>query len=246
MAALSWIRACRNVTGIVRQRELVHFEALMDAEAGRQPAYNLFILSCAIPACIATFGGLSVFGAWISGANSNSLILGTAFTLLLAAGAWITFFRLYRASSRSRRHLRDLIAKITKRYASFGNIFLGERQLSEQFENILDEASCIYMRHADVAMAPRSMASDTTVRAIEESLSRLFEAALGSHPSQVQAVSWAEPLLNELRLLDQSIQKNSAARMGSGFSDPMESLRAARADIEVSTQAIQEIENRSS
>jgi len=243
MGALSWVRLSRRLPGVVRQRELINLEALIDAEDGRQPTRNLFILSCAIPAGIGTFGGLSVFLAWISGNRGLPLALGTALTAVLAAGAWFTFFRLYRAIPPSKRRLRDLIMNFSKRYASFGNIILGERSLSDQFAAVVDEAAGIYLRHSYAEENPQNGVPEKAMRAIEDALSKLLEVAvLKDQVAQNQALTWAHPVLDEMRMLDQSLAEFATTSRQDGFTDPLASLREARAELDTNTTAIQELD----
>ena len=227
----------------MRQRELINLEALIDAEEGRQPSHNLFILSCAIPAGIGTCGGLSVFFAWVSGNKGLPLVLGTLATAILAAGAWFTFYRLYRAVPPSKRRLRDLILKFSKRYASFGNVILGEGSLSEPFATVLDEAAKIYLRHSLAEGNSLTGAPDKAMRAMEDAMSKLLEVGLlKDRVPQEQSLTWTQPILEEMRLLDQSLAEYALTASRGGFSDPLASLREARAELDTSTTAIQELE----
>jgi hypothetical protein len=231
------------VPGVVRQRELPNLEALIDAEAGRQPTRNLFILSCAIPAGIATFGGLTVFVAWLAGNKGLPLLLGTALTAVLTAGAWFIFYRLYRAVPPSTRHLRDLISKFSKRYGSFGNIILGEQALSDPFAALLDEAAGIYLRHAHEADNQGNEVSAKAVRALEDAMTRLMEVAmLKDQAAQNMAMASAMPILQELRLLDRSLTEHSLLAKREGLADPLARLRDVRAELETSNSAIQELD----
>jgi hypothetical protein len=239
MGVLSWVRLARQVPGVVRQAELPNLEALIDAESGRQPSYNYFVLSCAIPAGIATFGGFSVFVAWLSGNTGLPLILGTALTAILTAGAWFIFYRLYTSVPPSRRHLRGLILKFGKQYGSFGNIMLGEQSMPQDFATLLDEAAGIYLRHG----AAEGSASAKAVAAIEDSMARLMEVAVLKDPqAQTRAMSWAEPLLVELRLLDQSLLEHAKLAERQALADPLANLREARVELETSNTAAEELE----
>ena len=173
MASLSWLRLTRRLTGIVRQEELTNLEGLIDLEAERQPAYNLFILSCAIPAGIGVFGGLSVFVAWIAGNSGLPLILGSALTAVLAAGAWFIFYRLHQSVSPTKRNIRKLVMKFSEKYQKFGNVFLGENSLNQDFGMILDEAAGIYLRHS----SEETESPTKAVRAIDEAMIKLLEVA---------------------------------------------------------------------
>ena len=242
MGALTWVRISRRLPGVVRQRELANLEALIDAEEGRQPTRNLFILSCAIPAGIGTFGGLSVFVAWISGNKGLPLALGTAFTAVLAAGAWFIFYRLYRAVPPSKRRLRDLVLKFTRQYASVGNIVLGEGSLSDPFATVLDEAAGIYLQQSSVDDDSLTGAPAKAMVALEEAMSKLLEVALlKDQVAQNQALTWTQPLLEEMRLLNQSLAEHAMTVKHNEFADPLASLREARAELETSTTAIQEL-----
>jgi|GEM_PF-1323061 len=243
MGALSWVRLSRRLPGVVRQRELVNLEALIDVEEGRQPTRNLFILSCAIPAGIGTFGGFTVFVAWLTGNKGLNLLLGTALTVLLAAGAWFIFYRLYRAVPPSQRRLRDLLSKFTKRYSSFGNIILGEGALSNQFAPLLDEAAEIYLKYRTVAENPLTNAPDKAMRAIEDAMSKLLEVALmKDQVAQDQALTWTQPILAEMRLLDRSLAEHALTTSANEIHDPLARLREARAELDTSTAAIQELD----
>jgi hypothetical protein len=243
MGALSWVRLTRRLPGVVRQRELVNLEALIDAEAGRQPYRNLFILSCAIPAVVATFGGLSILGAWIAGNRGLPLLVGTMVTALLSAGSWFVFYRLYRDIPPSRRHLRDQIAKFSQRYASFGNIFLGEQLLLEPFASMLDEAAGIYLRHRIQDGAREGEAPTKALSAIEQAMSKLMEVALlPESAAQTQAIHWAQPMLEEMRLLDDSLTERAIRAAQPQLADPLANLRSARAELHASTTAIQELD----
>ena len=243
MGALSWVRLSRRVPGVVRQRELVDLERLIDAEMGRQPARNLFILSCAIPAGIGAFGGLSVFVAWLSGNKGLPLALGGVLTVILAAGAWFTFFRLYRAIPPSKRRLRDLILRFSRRYASFGNIILGEQPLSDEYAALLDEAAGLYLRHSDDENLPLSGAPVKAVRAFEQAMSKLMEVALlEDQGAQAQAISWAQPILDGMRSLDQSLTEHALSSRRGELAEPLARLAEARAELETGTHAIQELE----
>ncbi len=243
MPALSWVRFSRRVPGVVRQRELENLEALIDAEAGRQPTRNHFVLSCAIPAGIATFGGLTVFVAWLAGNTGMPLILGTALTVGLSAAAWFIFYRLYRSVPESTRRLRDLILKFSKHYASFGNMILGEQSLSDPFAAVLDEASGIYLRHVNNASNQSSEVSKKAIRAIEDALTRLLEVAVQKdRDAQNLALASAQPMLEELRRLDQSLTEHALHADRHGLADPLASLREVRAELETSNTAIQELD----
>jgi len=239
MGVLSWVRLARQVPGVVRQAALPDLEALIDAESGRQPSYNYFVLSCAIPAGIATFGGFSVFVAWLSGNSGLPLILGTALTAILTAAAWFIFYRLYTSVPPSRRHLRGLILKFGKQYGSFGNIMLGEQSMPQNFATLLDEAAGIYLRHG----AAEGSASAKTVGAIEDAMARLMEIAVLRDPqAQSRAMSRAEPLLVELRLLDQSLLEHVKLAERQALADPLANLREARVELETSNTAAEELE----
>jgi hypothetical protein len=243
MGALSWVRLSRRLPGVVRQRELINLEALIDAEEGRQPTRDLFILSCAIPAGIGTFGGLSVFFAWVSGNKGLPLLLGTALTVMLAAGAWFTFFRLYRAVPPSKRRLRDLILKFSHRYASFGNIILGERSLSDEFATVLDEAAKIYLQHRFAEESSLTRATDKAMRAIEEAMSKLLEVALlKDQVAQIQALTWTQPIVEEMRLLDQSLAEYAMTSGRDRIADPLAGLREARAELDTHITATHELD----
>lgn len=242
MPALSWIRFARRVPGLVRQSELPNLEALIDSESARQPNLNYYILACAIPAGIAICGGFSVFFAWISGNRGLPLALGSALTVALAAGAWFIFYRLYKSVPASRQKLRKLITKFSPRYASFGNIFAGEHVLSEQFASLLDEAAGIYLRHCSVETSQSNDAPKNAVRAIEEAMTRLMEEAVNrDHPAQEQALVWAQPILEELRLLNSSLESHAIASKRSDVTDPLARLRNARSELETTTTAMQEL-----
>ncbi|QYK54330.1 MAG: hypothetical protein KF824_05380 [Fimbriimonadaceae bacterium] len=245
MARLSWVRLTRRLTGLVRQPELTNLEKLIDREATRQPAYNYFILSCAIPAGIATIGGLSVFVAWIAGNTGLPLAWGAALTVLLSAGAWFTFFRLYQAVPPAQRHLRKLISKFSERYASFGNIILGEQILSDQFATLLDEVVGIYLPYSSPDRTPFTEAPSKALNAIEDAMSKLMEVALlKDHDAQDRALTWAQPMLEELRLLNQSlIEQQTVTPRSLGLEDPLAQLREARSELETGNAAIQELDH---
>ncbi len=242
MPALSWVRFARRVTGLVRQRELPNLESLIDAESERQPFHNLFILSCAIPAGIATFGFGSVFVAWLAGNGGLPLLLGSALTVALSAAAWFIFYRLYKSIPPSRMRLRKLIMKLTPRYGSFGNIIGGVQVLSDDFGALLDEASGIYLRHCSNDSAQQDDAPDKAVRAIEEAMARLMEVAVSKdRHAQDQALVWAEPILAELRLLDASLKAHAITAKMSEADDPLAGLRDARVELEATTTAMNEL-----
>jgi hypothetical protein len=243
MGSLSWVRIARRVPGVVRQREFANLETLMEAEASRQPARNLFILSCAIPAGIGTFGGLSVFVAWISGNKGLPLLLGTLLTAVLAAGAWFIFYRLYQAIPPAKRHLRDLIMKFSQRYGSFGNIILGERPLSDPFMTLLDEAAGIYLQYCTEKDNSSSEAPTKAINAIEAGMSKLMEVALQKDKAvQDESVSWAKPLIEEMRLLNKTLVEHALASQRDEIADPLAKLRDARADLQSNTSAIHELD----
>ena len=240
MGALSWVRLARRVPGVVRQQELANLEALMEAEAGRQPTRNLFVLSCAIPAGIATFGMGSVFMAWLSGQTGLPLALGTGLTAALSAGAWFTFYRLYRAVPPATRKLRDQISRLSRQYGSFGNIFLGESAMSVPFAARLDEAAGIYLRHGFGRVTP---ATEASVSAIESAMAKLLEVAMGrDRDAQNLALAWADPILEEMRRLDRSLVEHALAAKSEGATDPLASLRSARAELETANSARQELD----
>ncbi|MFZ4508447.1 MAG: hypothetical protein ACOYON_12205 [Fimbriimonas sp.] len=241
MGALSWVRLLRRVPGATPP-ELVHVEALIDAEDGRQPTQNLYILSIAIPAGIATFGGLSVFAAWVSGNTGQPLLLGTALTLVLAAGAWFTFYRLYQAMPPAKRRLRDLILKFSARYASFGNIVLGQRALSDAFATLLDEVAGIYLRHCTGEDAPADAASVKARSAIEDTLSKLLEVALKDHAAQTRALTWGLPIVEELRLLDSTLTEHAITMKRDALADPLANLRELRAELTTSITSVEELD----
>jgi hypothetical protein len=242
MGALSWVRLTRRVPGVVRQRELANLEAMIDAEAGRQPTRNLFVLSCAIPAGVATFGGASVFIAWLAGNTGAPLALGTGATAVLTGAAWFLFYRLYRAVPESTRHLRDLNFKFSRRYGSFGNIILGEQPLSDRFATLLDEAAGIYLRHC-FAPAQGTDAEARVVKAIESAMTKLMEVANQSdQEAQNHALSWAQPILNELRLVDRSLLERALTTKGQDLNDPLASLRAARTELDTGNAAVRELD----
>ncbi len=243
MPALSWVRLSRRVPGVVRQHELANLEALIDAEAGHEPSRNLFILSCAIPAGIGTFGGLSVFFAWIAGNTGLPLLLGSLATLILAAGAWFTFFRLYRSIPPARRHLRDLILKFSKRYASFGNIILGEQCLSDDFSKLLDEAAAIYLEHCFTQEARLTGAQVQAIEAMESAMAKLMEVALVKDRSaQAKCMDWALPLLIEMRMLGQSLGQRTLSALPEDISNPLARLQDARANLESIAAAHEELD----
>ncbi len=170
-------------------------------------------------------------------------MLGTLATAILAAGAWFTFYRLYRAVPPSKRRLRDLILKFSKRYASFGNVILGEGSLSEPFATVLDEAAKIYLQHSLAEGNPLTGAPDKAMRAMEDAMSKLLEVGLlKDRVAQEQSLTWTQPILEEMRLLDQSLAEYALTARQGGFSDPLSSLREARAELDTSTTAIQELE----
>ena len=243
MGAMYWVRLSRRLPGVVRQRELANLEALIDAEENREPARNLFILSCAIPAGIATFGGLSVFAAWVMGNKGLPLILGSAATVVLSAAAWFIFYRLYRAIPPAQRHLRDLILKFGQRYTSFGNVVSGDMCLAEPFATLLDEAAGIYLRHCSVKDSNASEPSTKAMRAIEEAMIKLMEVAVQTeHAAHNRALAWGQPMLEELRLLDQSLLEHASAVDREAFADPLANLRGARAELETGAKAAEELD----
>lgn len=243
MPVLSWLRLSRRVPGVVRQRELANLEALIDSEAGHEPSRNLFILSCAIPAGIGTFGGLSVFVAWITGNTGLPLVLGSLLTAALAAGAWFIFYRLYRSIPPARRHLRDQILKFSKRYTSFGNIVLGEQCLSDEFSALLDEAAEIYLVHCFSQETRLTGAQAIAVEAIESAMSKLMEVAvLKDRTAQTKSMDWAQPLLVEMRMLGQSLARHSQSALDSDASSPLSRLREARANLETISAAHEELD----
>lgn len=247
MGALSWVRFARRLPGVVRQRELTNLEALLDLEAERQPTRNLYISSIAVPAVTATFSGLSVFGAWVSGTRGLPLALGTVFGLALTAATWFIFYRLYQAIPPSKRRLRDLIIKFSQRYGSFENIILGEKVLPEEFALLLDEAAGIYLLHGYGEGRSTPVVADKAVPAkavlaIEDAMSKLLEVAQLKDPaSQRQALVWANPLLEEMRLLSRSLEEHALAAKREDQANPLNSLRLARAELDNSTTAIQEL-----
>lgn len=237
MATLSWVRYARRLTGAVRQSELPHLEALIDAETGRQPYYNYYILACSIPAGIGIFGMGAVFVAWISGHKGLPLLLGTMSTAVLAVAAWFIFYRLSKAVPPSKMRLRKLIQKFTPMYGGLGNIMGAERVLSDEFGAILDEAAGIYMRRVDDDPTP-----ERAVLAIEEAMSRLMEVALTKdHRAQQEAMTWAQPLLAEMRLLDESLLARANSARAIALDDPLLGLREARIEIEATTSAVNEL-----
>lgn len=243
MGELTWVRLARRLPGVVRQPELANLEALIEAGVERPPARNLFILSCAIPAGIATFGGLSVFAAWVSGTRGMPLALGTGLTLLLSAAAWFTFYRLYLAIPPSTRHLRDLILKFSQRYVSIGNIFLGEKVVSDPFAALLDEAAGIYLQHGFGHEALTGEAVVKAERAMEEALSKLLEISVQKDPiAQDLNLSSAASLVEEMRLLNQSLRDYAEASKRDGLAGPLSGLREARAELETNTSAQQELD----
>ncbi len=243
MGAMYWVRLSRRLTGAVRQRELANLEALIDAEENREPARNLFILSCAIPAGIATFGGLSVFAAWVTGNRGLPLLIGSVATAVLAAAAWFIFYRLYRAIPPAQRHLRDLILKFGQGYTSFGNVVSGDMALSEPFATLLDEAAGIYMRHCSAKADSQSEPSSKAMKAIEEAMTKLMEVAVQKeHAVHNRALTWAQPMLEELRLLDQSLLEHAIAADREAFADPLANLRGARAELETGKMAAEELD----
>lgn len=244
MATLSWVRLTRRLTGLVRQPELPNLEKLIDREATRQPAYNYFILSCAIPAGIATFGGLTTFVAWLAGNTGLPIALGAGLTALLSAGAWFTFYRLYQAVPPAQRHLRKLISKFSERYASFGNIILGEQILSDQFATLLDEVVGIYLPYSSPEGNAFTETPAKAVSAIEDAMSKLMEVALlKDHDAQDRALTWAQPMLEELRLLNQSlIEQHTVTTHRLGIEDPLARLREARSELETGNAALQELD----
>lgn len=241
MPALSWVRFARRLTGIVRQPELPHLESLIDAEASREPYHNLFILSCAIPAGIGIFGAGTVFVAWLSGQTGLPLLLGSIATAVLAAASWFIFYRLYTAIPPSKRRLRKLIQKFTPKYGSIGNIVGAERVLSDDFGAILDEAAGIYLRRSE-AGGNNLPTPERSILAIDEALARLFEAALTKDKqAQNEALSWARPLLEEMRRLDASLQLREISALQADLNDPLIGLREARVEVEATTSAINEL-----
>lgn len=243
MGSLSWVRLARRVPGVVRQREFANLETLIEVEASRQPARNLFILCCAIPAWIGTFGGLSVFVAWIAGNKGLPLLLGTLLTAVLATGAWVIFYRLYQAIPPAKRHLRDMITKFSQRYGSFGNIILGERPLSDQFVTLLDDGAGIYLKYCSEKDNSSTEARTKAINAIEAGMSKLMEVALLKDMAvQDEAVAWAKPLVEEMRLLNQTLVEHALASQRSELADPLAKLKDARADLQSSTAAIHELD----
>jgi len=240
MGALSWVRLARRVPGVVRQHELANLEALIDAEEGRQPASTWFILACAVPGVIGSIGFLSVFGAWVAGNRGLPLILGTALTATLATTAWFIFYRLFRAIPPSKRRLRDLILKFGRQYAGFGNIVLGEKAISEEFGTLLDEAAGVYLRYCSAAGSTDVPAK--AEKAIEDAMSKLMEVAVKDQAAQSLALAWARPTLDELRLLNQSLTEHSMKAELTDLADPLAGLREARAEIDTSNQAAQELD----
>jgi FtsZ-binding cell division protein ZapB len=243
MGALSWVRLLRRVPGAVRQQEFANLEAMIEAEAGRQPTRNLFVLSCAIPAGVATFGGASVFVAWLAGNTGLPLALGAGATAVLTASTWYAFFRLYRAVPASTRHLRDLIFRFSRQYGSFGNIVLGEQRISGGFAALLDEAAGIYSWHG-FGTAPASEAEAKVRQAIETAMTKLLEVALQKdQDAQNQALSWAQPLVDELRRVDRSLQERVlVSRRENRLDDPLAELRAARIELETDNEAVRELD----
>ena len=242
MPTLSWVRFARRVPGLVRQRELPHIEALIDLESDRQPSRQYFELSCAVPAVIATFGGLSVFFAWVNGNTGLSLVLGTALTVVLSGAAWLVFFRLYKSNLPSSQQLRKSILKFSPRYASFSNIVGVEHVLTDEFAPLLDEAAGLYHRHCSDDRKQMGEAHAKAVRAIEESLAKLMEAAVSQdHRAQIQALVWAEPLLEELRLLGRTLEAHALASKRTDLNDPLAGIRDARAELEGTASAIEEL-----
>ncbi|MBS1722100.1 MAG: hypothetical protein JSS66_03725 [Armatimonadetes bacterium] len=239
MPRLSWVRFARRMSGLVKQPELPNIESLIDRESDQQPSRNYFVLSCAIPAGIATFGFGSVFVAWLAGNTGLPLVLGSVLTAVLAGAAWYLFFRLYKSVSESRRRLRDAVLKFAPRYAGFGNVVAGEHVLTEEYAALLDEAAGLYLRHAGTVAEP---ATTKALRAIEEAMGKLMEvAASKDRQAQVQALDWANPVLDELRLLSRSLDEHARASKVMEQDDPVAGLRQVRAELDGTSEALQEL-----
>jgi hypothetical protein len=55
-------------------------------------------------------------------------------------------------------------------------------------------------------------------------------------------MSWAEPLLVELRVLDQSLLEHAKLAERQALADPLANLREARVELETSNTAAEELE----
>lgn len=243
MAALTWVRLSRRFTSFIRQKELPNLEAWLDFEATRQPAYTFFILSCAIPAGIGTFGGLTVFVAWLAGNKGTPLILGSVATILLAAITWFIFFRIYQSVSPQQRKLRKLVSQFTSQYASLSNMIVGENSINEEFANLLDRAAAVYHACTSPTAANQLDYPAQITNVMEESMIKLLEVAvLRDKESEKIALSWAEPLVTELETVHKTLIEKHQQPLNYNSNDPLTNLRSIRAELESHQAAEQELD----
>ena len=112
--------------------------------------------------------------------------------------------------------------------------------MSVPFAARLDEAAGIYLRHGFGRVTP---ATEASVSAIESAMAKLLEVAMGrDRDAQNLTLAWADPILDEMRRLDRSLVEHASSAHREGVADPLASLRAARAELETSNSARQELD----
>jgi hypothetical protein len=74
-------------------------------------------------------------------------------------------------------------------------------------------------------------------------MSKLMEVAvLKDQVAQDQALTWAQPIVEEMRRLDKSLAEHAMTAARNDLADPLASLREARAELETGTTAIRELD----
>jgi hypothetical protein len=176
--------------------------------------------------------------------------LGLLVSGALGGAAWFIFDSLDKQIPRSKAQLRKLSEGIRERVGGFSNMIGLQPALSPAVGLILDEASAIYLKHANVTEAKLLLQGETrfrAVQALEEAMARMLE--LGQ-PKTAQeqdlelASGWALPLLQEMRDMDMALNQHMQAALAAqaiNTADPLANLRDARKELLGDESALEEL-----
>lgn len=245
VGVLSFVRLARRVTGWGSGQEYRSLEALLEAEAG-EPTDDYRIAAWAVSGTLLlTTIGLVVAAVWM---HSALLLLWPVISALLGIGAYLLFDHMDKQIPKSRARLRKQAKQVLTRYSSLANLVGVAPALSPQVATVLDQACEITLKHLSTpTRRAQSEPQAVALSALEDALARMFDLAKATSVEAQDAElsrGWAQPLLDEMRQLDRSLERHRASVRTHGLEadDPLARLREARLELQRSEAAIEELD----
>ncbi|HWD40456.1 MAG TPA: hypothetical protein VG944_16525 [Fimbriimonas sp.] len=242
MSALAMFRMARKALGLPPGTEYPNLEALMEAEEGK-PHSDFRVLSWVMPAVLGMVAVGSTVPFFLG--KGNIFILGPVLMSILAVASWFIFDMLDKRIPASKVKVRALCEDLSHRYGGFQSIVGLDPALHPQVGQILDEAAGIYLKHA--SKADPKIAPSKALIALEESMGQILELGKpqGARAQEAElAGGWASSLLQEMRELDQVLDRQALTQSGRAELQIMK-LREARMEIQGIESAMAELEQQS-